>query len=94
MRSWRECRWLILSKTVIFKQLQKTLNGFGFEVEPHGGHVIRRHPGTGAVLSVPNVERTVRPIYMTIAARQIANSGIATASAFETKLDNAAKDVA
>jgi predicted RNA binding protein YcfA (HicA-like mRNA interferase family) len=83
-----------MSKMVTFKQLQKTLNGFGFESQQHGSHVIFRHSKTGVVLTVPNTERTVRPIYVSSAARQIANSGIATASTFETRLEKAAKEAA
>jgi predicted RNA binding protein YcfA (HicA-like mRNA interferase family) len=80
-----------MSKPVTFAQLQKTLTGFGFEPEQRGSHVLFRHPETGVVLTVPNTERTVRPIYVSSAARQIANSGIATASTFETRLETAAK---
>jgi predicted RNA binding protein YcfA (HicA-like mRNA interferase family) len=78
-----------MSKTVTFRQLQKTLNSLGFESQPVGGHVIFRHLKTGAVLTVPNTEGTVRPIYVSTAARQIANSGIATASTFESRLEKA-----
>jgi predicted RNA binding protein YcfA (HicA-like mRNA interferase family) len=81
-----------MSKTVTFKQLQKTLNGFGFESREGGGHVIFRHSKTGVVLTVPNTEPTVRPIYVSNAAHQIANSGIATASTFEIRLEKAAQD--
>jgi predicted RNA binding protein YcfA (HicA-like mRNA interferase family) len=81
-----------MSKAVTFSQLQKTLNGFGFESQQLGSHVIFRHSRTGAVLTVPNIERTVRPIYVRTAARQIANSGIATASAFGTRLETAEKE--
>jgi predicted RNA binding protein YcfA (HicA-like mRNA interferase family) len=79
-----------MSKAVTFKQLQKTLSGFGFEARPSGSHVIFRHSKTGVVLTVPNIEGTVRPIYVSNAAHQIANSGIATASTFEARLDQAA----
>jgi predicted RNA binding protein YcfA (HicA-like mRNA interferase family) len=81
-----------MSKPVTFGQLQKTLNSFGFESQQAGSHVIFRHLKTGAVLTVPNTEGTVRPIYVSTAARQIANSGIATASTFEIRLEKAAKD--
>jgi predicted RNA binding protein YcfA (HicA-like mRNA interferase family) len=81
-----------MSKTVTFKQLQKTLNGFGFESQPGGGHVIFRHSKTGVILTVRNTPSTVRPIYVSTAARQIVNSGIATASTFENRLEKAAKE--
>ena len=81
-----------MSKTVTFKQLEKTLHAFGFVSQQGGSHVIFRHSKTGVVLTVPNTERTVRPIYVSTAARQIANSGIATASTFETSLEKAANN--
>jgi predicted RNA binding protein YcfA (HicA-like mRNA interferase family) len=81
-----------MSKTVTFKQLRKTPTGFGFESEEHGGHVVFRHPKTGVVLTVPSTERTVRPIYVSTAGCQIANSGIATPSTFEFRLVKAAED--
>jgi predicted RNA binding protein YcfA (HicA-like mRNA interferase family) len=81
-----------MSKTVTFDQLRETLNGFGFESQQRGAHVIFRHSKTGVVLTVPITERTVRPIYVSTSARQIANSGIATASMFEIRLEKAAKD--
>ena len=83
-----------MSKTVTFKQLQTTLNGLGFESQERGAHVIFRHSKTGAILTVPNTGRTVRPVYVNTAARQIANSGIATMSTFVTRLEKAAKDAA
>ncbi len=83
-----------MSKTVTFKQLKKTLTEFGFEPEESGGHMIFRHVKTGVVLTVPSTERTVRPIYVSNAGRQIANSGIATTSTFESRLEKAAKDAA
>jgi predicted RNA binding protein YcfA (HicA-like mRNA interferase family) len=79
---------------VTFDQLQKTLSGFGFEVQQGGSHVIFRHAKTGVVLSVGNTEPTVRPIYVSTAARQLANAGIATAAAFETRLEQAANNPA
>jgi predicted RNA binding protein YcfA (HicA-like mRNA interferase family) len=80
-----------MSKTVTFKQLEKTLHEFGFVSQQGGSHVIFRH-STGVVLTVPNTGRTVRPIYVSSAARQIANSGIATASTFEIHLEKAANN--
>jgi predicted RNA binding protein YcfA (HicA-like mRNA interferase family) len=81
-----------MSKTVTFKQLEKTLHEFGFVSQQVGIHVIFRHSKTGAVLTVPNTGPTVRPIYVSTAARQIANSGIATASTFEIRLQKAANN--
>ena len=80
-----------MSRMVTFKQMQTALNEFGFEAQQHGGHTIFRHPKTGAVLTVPNMDRVVRPIYISTAARQIANSGIAATSAFEATLAKAAR---
>jgi hypothetical protein len=59
-----------------------------------GSHVIFRHAKTGVVLTVPTIERTVRPIYVNTASRQIANSGIASTSTFEAKLEQAGKSAA
>jgi predicted RNA binding protein YcfA (HicA-like mRNA interferase family) len=81
-----------MSKTVTFKQLRKTLTGFGFVSEERDGHMIFRHSKTGAVVTVPSTEPTVRPIYVSTAGRQIANSGIAPASTFELRLEKAAKE--
>jgi predicted RNA binding protein YcfA (HicA-like mRNA interferase family) len=81
-----------MSKSVIFRQLQKTFGEFGFVAQQDGGHAIFRHPKTGATLTVPNIEGTVRPIYVSNAARQIANSGIATTSMFEVRLEKASKE--
>jgi predicted RNA binding protein YcfA (HicA-like mRNA interferase family) len=78
-------------KAVTFRQLQKALNELGFQSEELGSHVIFRHSKTGVVLTVPNTGQTVRPIYVSTAARQIVNSGIATASTFESKLGKAAR---
>jgi predicted RNA binding protein YcfA (HicA-like mRNA interferase family) len=75
-----------MSSRVTFKQLQKTLVELGFEGRQSGSHVIFRHTGSGAVLSVPNSEQIVRTIFVSTAARQVANSGIATTKAFEGKL--------
>jgi predicted RNA binding protein YcfA (HicA-like mRNA interferase family) len=81
-----------MSKAVTFEQLQKTLMGFGFvKSAASGSHVIFRHDPTGVVLTMPHTG-TVRPIYVSTAARQIANSGIATASVFENRLEKATKD--
>jgi hypothetical protein len=79
-----------MSKTVTFDQLRKTLNGFGFEAEQGGANVLFRHAKTGAVVTVPNTERTIRPIYVSNAACQIANSGIGTTATFEARLAKAA----
>lgn len=82
-----------MSKAVTFKQLRETLTGFGFEsAQNRGSHVIFRHAKTGVVLTVPNTGRIVRPIYVSNAGRQIANSGIATASTFECRLEKAANN--
>ena len=81
-----------MSKTVTFKQLQRTLNEFGFEKSRQkGSHVIFRHSEKGVVVVVPNIGETVRPVYVKTAARQIANSGIATVSTFENRLEKTAK---
>ena len=80
-----------MSRTVTFKQLQKTLGELGFvQYRKTGGHVLFWHSETGAVLTLPMTE-SVRPIYVSSAARQIANSGIAASSAFEKKLGKSAK---
>jgi hypothetical protein len=79
-----------MTKPVTFGQLRDTLNGRGFVADPGGGHVIFRHPGAGLVLAAPNAAGKVRPIYVVTAARQIANSGIATEAAFEARLAKAA----
>lgn len=83
-----------MSKMVTFKQLQAALNELGFESQQHGSHSIFMHPKTGTVLTVPNMDRMVRPIYVSTAARQIANSGIAAASAFEATLSKAVRSKA
>jgi predicted RNA binding protein YcfA (HicA-like mRNA interferase family) len=80
-----------MSKAVTFKQLQKTLYGSGFESQQAGSHVIFRHLRTGLVLTVPNNDQTARPIYVSNASSQIANSGIATASTFEKRLEKASE---
>ncbi len=72
--------------------MKSTLNEFGIEFQPDGRHVIVRYSKSDIVLTVSNTERTIHLIYVNTAARQIANSGIATASSFETKLERAAKD--
>ena len=71
---------------VTFRQLDKTLKTFGFESTMQGGHAIFRHQGNGAVLTVPAAEGDVRAIYVVNAKQQIANSGIASADAFEATL--------
>lgn len=81
-----------MSKAVTFKQLQRTLNGLGFESQHGGRHVTFRHPRTGTVLTVPNIEPTIRPIYVSTAARQVANSGIATMAMFGARLQRAVKE--
>jgi predicted RNA binding protein YcfA (HicA-like mRNA interferase family) len=81
-----------MSKGVTFEQLKKALNEFGFESQQGGSHVTFRHLGTGVVVTVPNTQGTVRPIYVSNAAHQIANSGIGTASSFEIKLEKATKN--
>jgi hypothetical protein len=79
-------------KGVTFKQLQKTLSGFGFiESQAEDNNVLFRHTTTGVVLTVPN-SGTVRPIYVSSAARQLSNSGIATISKFESQLEKAARN--
>ncbi len=83
-----------MSRTVTFKRLKKTLTAFGFEPEEHGGHIFFRHAKAGVVLTVPSTERTVRPVYVSNAGRQIANSGIATTSTFESRLEKAANEAA
>lgn len=83
-----------MPRKVTFDQLRKTLDGFGFESQQRrGGHVIFRHPKTGVVLTVPNLEATVRPIYVSTAAHQIVSSGIATKAGFERSLEKAAKSM-
>nr|WP_294511487.1 type II toxin-antitoxin system HicA family toxin [uncultured Rhodopila sp.] len=72
--------------------MRGTLNGLGFVADPGGGHVIFRRPGAGLVVSVPNVEGEVRPIYAVTAARQIADFGIATEAAVEARLEKAARN--
>jgi hypothetical protein len=81
-----------MAKPVTFGQLRDTLSGLGFVADPGGGHVISRHPGTGLVLTAPNAEGKVRPIYVVTAARQIANFGIATEAAFAARLTKAARN--
>jgi len=71
---------------VTFQQLEKTLTDFGFTYSTSAGHAIFRHPVTGSVLTVPNGEQPIRQIYVNTAARQVANSGIATVKAFESRL--------
>jgi predicted RNA binding protein YcfA (HicA-like mRNA interferase family) len=80
-----------MSKDVTFRQLQKALYDFGFESVERGSHVIFKHRKTGAVLTVPSNTEVIRPIYVSTAIRQVANSGITTASNFEVKLGQAAK---
>jgi predicted RNA binding protein YcfA (HicA-like mRNA interferase family) len=84
-----------VSQKVTFKQLQKTLNGLGFEARQSlsSSHVIFKHSKTGVVLTVPNSGPTVPPVYVNTAARQVANSGIATVTSFENKLERAGKDL-
>jgi predicted RNA binding protein YcfA (HicA-like mRNA interferase family) len=81
-----------MAKPMTSGQLRDTLNGLGFVADPGGGHVIFRHPETGLILSVPNAEGKVRPIYVVAAARQIANFGIATEAAFAARLAKAARN--
>jgi hypothetical protein len=81
-----------MSKPVTLWQLRKALDEFGFESQESRGHVIFRHSETGVVVTAPSTEPTVRRIYVSTAARQIANSGIATASSFERRLERAAKE--
>jgi predicted RNA binding protein YcfA (HicA-like mRNA interferase family) len=81
-----------MTKPVTSGQLRDTLNGLGFVADPGGGHVIFRHPETGLILSVPNVEGKVRPIYVVTAAHQIAQFGIATEAAFAARLAKAARN--
>ena len=77
-----------------FKQLQRTLNEFGFEkAREKGNHVIFRHSEKGVIVVVPNIGDTVRPVYVRTAARQIANSGIATVSTFVSRLEKTAKEI-
>lgn len=80
-----------MSDAVTFHQLQTTLSSFGFEATAQGGHVIFRHPETGVVITLPNVERTVRQIYVNTAARQLANAGIAAPPTFLARLLKTAK---
>jgi predicted RNA binding protein YcfA (HicA-like mRNA interferase family) len=83
-----------MSKTVTYEQLKNALSEFGFKPEQEGAaHVIFRHSKTGVVVTVPKMGKTVRPVFVSTAARQIANSGIATAKTFENRLEKAAESV-
>lgn len=78
-----------MSKQVTYARLQKTLKELGFEeMRLNGAHVIFRHGEKGAVLSVPKSSGSVPPVYVNTAARQIANSGIATTDDFKQRLMN------
>jgi predicted RNA binding protein YcfA (HicA-like mRNA interferase family) len=75
-----------MSNTVTFAQLKKTLNDFGFQAKSSGSHVIFLHSKTGVVLTVPYTEGNVPSLYINTATRQVANSGIATVSTFQSRL--------
>lgn len=76
---------------VTFKDLQKALQELGFEPSEagtHGAHVIFRHLKKGVVLSVPHTTGPIRPIYVSTVARQLSNSGIASTSMFQKRLNS------
>jgi predicted RNA binding protein YcfA (HicA-like mRNA interferase family) len=81
-----------MSKSVTLQQFQQTLRGFGFEQSKRSGHhLIYQHPTRGVIVTVPTNEPNIRPVYVRAAAKQVANSGIATTQAFEAKLNQGAK---
>ena len=71
---------------VTFRQLDRTLKGLGFESIVNGDRAVFRHEKKDAILTVPTEDGAVRDIYVVNARRQVANSGIASADAFEAKL--------
>ena len=74
-----------MSKRITFAQLKAALDRVGFQSRVAGTHMIFQHP-KGAILTVPANEAVVRPIVVSNAVRQVANTGIATASSFEAGL--------
>ena len=80
-----------MSKIVTFQQLQSFLQGLGFEGRSsRGAHMIFEHTKTGTVVTLPNKQGPIRPIYLRTAMRQILNAGIATEFQIRNKLDKAA----
>lgn len=83
-----------MSKPVTSKQLVETLAALGFELDRQiGSHLLLKHDGTGAVLTLPQSTKPLRPIFVNTAARQVANSGIATVESFNRKLESAGQQL-
>jgi predicted RNA binding protein YcfA (HicA-like mRNA interferase family) len=85
-----------MSKPVTSQQLVGTLEDLGFKLdaEQAGAHLLLRHEKTGAVLTLPKSARPLRPVFVNTAARQVANSGIASVEAFSKRLEFAGQRLA
>jgi len=85
-----------MSKPVTSQQLVGTLEDLGFKLdtEQAGAHLLLRHEKTGAVLTLPKSSRPLRPVFVNTAARQVANSGIASVEIFSKRLEFAGQRLA
>lgn len=88
-----------MSKSVTSQQLVDTLKALGFELNaqanaPPNAHLLLKHDKTGAILTLPQSAKPLRQIFVNTAARQVANSGIATVESFNRKLESVGRVLA
>lgn len=76
-------------KSVNLQKLKKALTDLGFnQKDSPRGHALFEHSNTGAVVSIPTIKDDVPAIFVNTAARQVANSGIASVEKFERALQD------